>query len=100
MTLAEYKAQVDAKYAGMRNRPVTAKPRGPRPAWVMFDPQGRFEGIRGLASDIATAEEAHKKFTPLKKDRDRENAEGYVIRLAEPIEWKALIAALDQEAKS
>ncbi|MFF1531473.1 hypothetical protein, partial [Cellulomonas sp. NPDC058312] len=97
---AEYKAQVDAKYDGIRDmsihKPTVEEARN-RSAWVMFNPQGEFEGIRGLASEIRSAEEAHKKFTRLKRDREREISDGYVVRLCGPEEWQALLKNLVSE---
>ncbi|MDV6274313.1 hypothetical protein R3Q06_12445 [Rhodococcus erythropolis] len=82
MTIEEYKAKVDAKYARKPDR---------HPVWLIFDPQGRFEGVCGLSVNIPNVESAHKRFTPLECVRLRELAEGYVVRLAEPGEWERII---------
>jgi len=51
--------------------------------WVLVDPSGRIEGLRSFRRSCSTAEEAHCKFTPRKRDRDKEIREGYTVRAEE-----------------
>lgn len=54
--------------------------------WVRFDPAGCATG--SLYGDLATTiADAHKEFTPLKRDRDRETRAGYRHELLTQERW-------------
>ncbi|MCM6776252.1 hypothetical protein NDR87_18840 [Nocardia sp. CDC159] len=70
------------------------------PGWVMVDPQGRVEGVIGWKPRTrATVQQAHKKFTPRKADRDKEIESGWVVRREEPGDREAFAAAIAELAK-
>jgi hypothetical protein len=59
-----------------------------RTFWIRINPQGCVEGS-ALGEYVGSdPEEAHKQFTPLVRDRKRENAEGYRHELVGHDEWK------------
>ena len=80
MTLAEYKAQVDAKYSGMRDQRIP-KHEADRPRkdhWLLVGPDGEIDGVmtkRFTKSAAAALEE----FFPKKKERHEKSAEGWHI---------------------
>jgi hypothetical protein len=81
MTLAEYKAQVDAKYSSARGVTLAAatKRQAPRKDhWLLVGPNGEIDGVmtHRLASSAAAAFE---EFFPKKKERHQASAEGWHI---------------------
>jgi hypothetical protein len=56
--------------------------------WVRTDPTGcAYSSIHG---DMAsTAEQAHRQMKPLKRDRDRDDRQGYTVRLLTHEQWDA-----------
>lgn len=59
-----------------------------RSFWVQFNPSGCAVGsvLAGVVG--ASAEDAHKRFTPKAADRRRETTEGYRHELLVHDEWK------------
>lgn len=81
MTLAEYKAQVDAKYEKARGASLaeTVKKQAPRKDhWLLVGPDGEIDGVmtHRLASSAA---QAFEEFFPKKKERHSKSAEGWHI---------------------
>lgn len=67
---------------------VVRKERG----WVLVDPTGTVEGwVAWNAKTRATVEQAHKRLTPLKRNRQREIRGGWTIRREEPGDLDALL---------
>lgn len=56
--------------------------------WVLFDQDGcAFGSIHG--DTALNAEAAHREFAPLKRHREKQIREGYVVRLVSGSQWKA-----------
>jgi hypothetical protein len=80
MTLAEYKAHVDAKYSGMREQQV-AKQEAERPRkdhWLLVGPDGEIDGVM-TKRFTKSAAAAFEEFFPKKKDRHMKSAAGWRI---------------------
>jgi hypothetical protein len=60
--------------------------------WVMFDPEGYADGSLHATFNgqirRATAEDAWKDFTPLKRTRDKERREGWRVVGVEQADWQ------------
>lgn len=61
--------------------------------WILFDPDGNadgsFHGVMQGKILRATAEDAWKDATPLKRDRDREKRQGWHMVGVNRPEWEA-----------
>lgn len=80
MTLAEYKAQVDAKYSGMRGQQL-AKQEAERPRkdhWLLVGPNGEIDGVM-TKRFTKSAAAAFEEFFPKKKERHEASAKGWHI---------------------
>lgn len=62
--------------------------------WVIVDPDGRVEGVRLFGP--GTAEEAHRKFTPRKRDRGKEIRDGWTVRREQPGDRESLMANFEE----
>ncbi|WP_433703621.1 hypothetical protein [Prescottella equi] len=86
MTLAEYKAQVDEKYSGMRERQAAEQERRRAEAaalkrkdhWLLVGPNGEIDGVM-TRRFCGSAAEAFEEFFPKKKERHAKSAEGWHI---------------------
>lgn len=90
MTLAEYKAQVDAKYANVRKiqeeheeseraRERERKERAKRKDhWLLVGPDGQIDGVMAQWAAGST-QEVFESFFPKKKERYKAAAEGWHI---------------------
>ncbi|MHA4848529.1 hypothetical protein L1080_003160 [Rhodococcus sp. MSC1_016] len=80
MTLAEHKAQVDAKHSGMREQQL-AKREENRPRkdhWLLVGPNGEIDGVC-TKRFTKSAAAAFEEFFPKKKERHAASAEGWHI---------------------
>lgn len=68
------------------------------PGWVLVDPSGRVKGLREFGMVATTAEQAHRRFTPGARDRDREIREGWVVRREQPGDREAFKASIEEGA--
>ncbi|MEW1803265.1 hypothetical protein ACIGO7_35620 [Streptomyces virginiae] len=59
--------------------------------WVLKNGAGCAVGSLWAGADVASAELAHREFTPLKRDRDRQTRNGYTLELVGREQWKARI---------
>jgi hypothetical protein len=59
--------------------------------WVLFTPEGKADeslhAVLGGRIRRATAEDAWKVFTPLKRDRDREQRQGWRVVGVDRADW-------------
>lgn len=86
MTLAEYKAKVDAKYANVRNvqeeheeRERERKERTKRKDhWLLVGPDGQIDGVMAQWA-AGSAQEVFESFFPKKKERYKAAAEDWHI---------------------
>ncbi|WKN53805.1 hypothetical protein HJ581_0008335 [Rhodococcus opacus] len=101
LTLAEYKAQVDAKYAGMRDQQL-AKSEEERPRkdhWLLVGPDGEIDGVM-TRRFCGSAAQAFEEFFPKKKERHQKSAEGWHIEEDDEngSRWAADCARREQES--
>ncbi|MDV6267035.1 hypothetical protein [Rhodococcus globerulus] len=82
MTLAEYKAQVDAKYAKASRislaQTAMKESEKRKDHWLLVGPNGEIDGIASRQGH-ASATEAFEMFFEKKKDRHKAAAEGWHI---------------------
>ncbi|MFE5699943.1 hypothetical protein [Rhodococcus koreensis] len=86
LTLAEYKAQVDARYANARaqSEAQLEKERRMREEnkrkdhWLLVGPNGEIDGLM-TKRFCKSAAEAFEEFFPKKKERHQKSAEGWHI---------------------
>ncbi|WP_054246414.1 hypothetical protein [Rhodococcus opacus] len=100
LTLAEYKAQVDAKYAGMREQQMV-KREAERPRkdhWLLVGPNGEIDGVM-TKRFTKSAAAAFEEFFPKKKERHAASAEGWHIEEDDEngTRWAADCARREQE---
>ncbi|MGX4707667.1 hypothetical protein LZP97_27075 (plasmid) [Rhodococcus sp. DMF-1] len=94
MTLAEYKARVDAKYAAVRKHQEQyareQKARRRKDHWLLVGPNGEIDGVM-TKRFCGSAAQAFEEFFPKKRDRHRASAEGWHIEEddAEGSRWAA-----------
>ncbi|MEU2789092.1 hypothetical protein [Streptomyces sp. NPDC007100] len=55
--------------------------------WVLFNGDGCAEGSQ-LGRCAVDEEQAHKRFTPRQRDRDREIRQGYRVELVDRGQWR------------
>jgi hypothetical protein len=103
ITLAEYKAQVDARYSGMREqiakRVEEARPR--KDHWLLVGPNGEIDGVM-TKRFTKSAAAAFEEFFEKKKERHQKSAEGWHIEEDDEngSRWAAECARHDEAAKS
>lgn len=82
LTLAEYKAQVDAKYENARARSEAALLQQKEPRrkdhWLLVGPNGEIDGLM-VKRHCKSAVQAFEEFFPAKKERHQKSAEGWHI---------------------
>ncbi|MFC7450511.1 hypothetical protein [Rhodococcus daqingensis] len=81
MTLAQYEAQVDAKYARMRERQQSdlhAQTR--KDHWLLVDPTGEVDGVM-TRRRAGSPTQAFELFFTSKKERHKASAEGWHIEV-------------------
>jgi predicted protein tyrosine phosphatase len=59
--------------------------------WVLKNPAGCATGSLWAGADTASADLAHREFTPLKRDRDRQIRQGYTLELVGREQWQQRI---------
>lgn len=107
--LAQYKGQVDAKYANVRKvqeeherrereRMEFAKRKD---HWLLIDPNGRIDGVRAHWSCDSELE-AFEEFFPKKKERYKRAAEGWRIERddVEGTRWAACVDQWDSDSRA